>query len=235
MTNSISKPTIAWRSKFFATGIHLAVSLVIFLLLAAWLVWQLYPSFYLKMHGGIEGLMLMFGVDVVLGPLLTFLVFNPSKKKREIISDFIIIGLVQIAALGYGLHTVYYERPKLVVMYNSGTGTILSEREVNKIENLKVIDVSKVVRLGQVPLLVHDVKNQQTIFTDAQLVLDKIEKMDKSVRQSMSNEDKQQLVTFEQQYGTVWVLAIMGKYTGAYIVLDKQFNYLGKIGERAIS
>ncbi|STZ70291.1 Uncharacterised protein [Moraxella caprae] len=50
------------------------------------------------MAGAIQGLTLVFLVDVVLGPLLSFLVYNPAKPKKEIISDFVIIGAVQIAA-----------------------------------------------------------------------------------------------------------------------------------------
>ena len=115
----MQKKSFPIQAKLKATGIHLLISLVIFILLVLWIYFDLYPSFYFNMSGGIQGLGLMFGVDVVLGPLLTFLVFNPHKKIREIISDLVIIGLVQLAALGYGLHTVYQEHPKLVVMYQN--------------------------------------------------------------------------------------------------------------------
>ena len=43
------------------------------------------------------------------------------------------------------------------------------------------------------------------------------------------------LKQLEQQHGKVWMIPVMGKYTGAYIVVDKNLNYLGKIGEKPVS
>ena len=95
------------RAKFFAMLIHVCLSLLIFAAIVAWVLLKLYPSFYFSMSGGWQGLMLMAGVDVVIGPLITLLIFNPNKKRREVISDLLIIAVVQFAALGYGIHTVY--------------------------------------------------------------------------------------------------------------------------------
>ena len=78
--------------KIRATSIHLCVSIILFLMIASWIYLTLYPSFYFNMSGGLQGLWLMLGVDVILGPVLTFLVFNPNKEKREILTDFIVIA-----------------------------------------------------------------------------------------------------------------------------------------------
>ena len=58
---------------------------------------------------------LVTSVDVVLGPLLTFAVFNLSKGWPHLRRDLAVIGLLQAAALIYGLHTVYVVRPVATV------------------------------------------------------------------------------------------------------------------------
>ena len=79
--------TIPFKPKLTATSIHFSISLLLFATIASWIYFKLYPSFYFQMSGGIQGLSLMFVVDVILGPILTFLVFNPQKSKREIYVD----------------------------------------------------------------------------------------------------------------------------------------------------
>jgi len=50
-------------------------------------------------------------VDVILGPLITLTVFNRSKPRSELVRDLTVVGLIQLAALGYGLWTVFVARP----------------------------------------------------------------------------------------------------------------------------
>lgn len=54
-------------------------------------------------------------VDVVCGPLLTTLVFNPKKSRRELTLDLSLIGLLQISALVYGLYSISLARPVALV------------------------------------------------------------------------------------------------------------------------
>lgn len=100
-----------WKDKFRAAGIHLSVSLAV-AALAAWLVFGLwYPYPYREISGGRELFMLVTAVDVVLGPLMTLVVYNRTKSRREKLLDFSVIGALQIAALCYGLWTVAQSRP----------------------------------------------------------------------------------------------------------------------------
>jgi hypothetical protein len=50
-------------------------------------------------------------VDVVLGPLITLVIFNRNKKWPELRLDLALVGLVQLVALAYGLWTVFVARP----------------------------------------------------------------------------------------------------------------------------
>lgn len=99
------------RKRARAAGLHLLISLAV-AALAAGLVFGLwYPGAYRLMSGGRELFLLVTSVDVVLGPLLTFAVFNLKKGWPHLRRDLAVIGALQLAALAYGLHTVYIARP----------------------------------------------------------------------------------------------------------------------------
>ncbi len=61
----------------------------------------------------------LLGVDVVLGPLLTLLVFSPRKPRRELRFDLSVIVMLQLAAFMYGSWVVYSERPQYLVFAHS--------------------------------------------------------------------------------------------------------------------
>ncbi|MDH3644192.1 MAG: hypothetical protein OES38_18950 [Gammaproteobacteria bacterium] len=97
--------------------IHLGISLVIFAGLAYLLVYVWYPDFFFTSDGGWEGMRIIIGVDLVLGPALTLLVFR--KGKRGLKLDLTMIGLFQAACLVAGTFVVYTERP-LSMIYVDG-------------------------------------------------------------------------------------------------------------------
>lgn len=98
-----------------AAGLHLLISGGV-AAVAAGLVFGLwYPGPYRLMSGGRELFLLVTTVDVVLGPLLTFAVFDLRKGWPHLRRDLAIIGTIQLAALTYGLHTVYVARPVALV------------------------------------------------------------------------------------------------------------------------
>ena len=100
-----------WKDRLRASGIHLGISLALAGLMA-WLVfglWYAYP--YREISGGRELFMLVIAVDVVMGPLITLMIFNRAKPRRELVIDLGVVALLQLAALGYGVWTVYAARP----------------------------------------------------------------------------------------------------------------------------
>lgn len=100
-----------WKSRVKAAAIHLGLSCVV-AACAALLVFGLwYPAPYDTVAGGRGLFILVVTVDVILGPLITLAVFNPTKPRRTMMLDFAVVGLIQLAGLGYGLWTVSAARP----------------------------------------------------------------------------------------------------------------------------
>lgn len=104
-----------FRSRLTASAVHLSLSLVV-ATVAAWLVFRVwFPYPYNEIAGGRELFTLIVTVDVILGPLLTFAVYNVAKRRHELLLDISVIALLQAAALGYGLWTVFLARPVYLV------------------------------------------------------------------------------------------------------------------------
>lgn len=104
-----------WKERSQAAGIHLLASLAVasFAAVLVYMVWYPYP--YREVAGGNGLFRLIVAVDVVLGPLLTFVVFNRAKPRAELWRDLAVVAMLQLAALGYGLWTVFQARPVYLV------------------------------------------------------------------------------------------------------------------------
>jgi hypothetical protein len=104
-------------SRYRAFAIHFGISLVILAVLA-WLIARVwYPAFFFETDGGWEGIRLIVVVHLVLGPLLTLIVFRSGKPGLRF--DLATITLVQAAALVGGTYVVHAERP-LAMVYVDG-------------------------------------------------------------------------------------------------------------------
>jgi len=106
------------RTKLKATAIHLSMSIAVFVYLAYQIYYNWYPEPYFSIDGGWQGIRLVGAVDLVLGPLITFLIFDPRKPRRDILFDLITIATIQIGALAYGIHATYTQRPVAVVFFD---------------------------------------------------------------------------------------------------------------------
>jgi hypothetical protein len=98
-----------------AAGIHLLISLALGVVCAVLVFALWYPGPFRWLAGGRDLFLLVISVDVVIGPLLTFAVFNRAKGARHLRRDLAVIAVLQTAALAYGLHTVYIVRPVAMV------------------------------------------------------------------------------------------------------------------------
>lgn len=102
---------IDWRSRLRAATLHSLGCLAVALLALAlvFLVW--YPWPWAVIAGGLGLFQLIVGVDIVIGPVITFAVFDRRKAWPVLRRDIAVIVLLQLVALGYGLHTLFVARP----------------------------------------------------------------------------------------------------------------------------
>ncbi len=88
---------------------HLGISFLLFIIILYIIIFHWYPEPFFTSDGGWQGIRIIAAVDLVLGPLLTLIVFKPGKKGLKM--DLTIIGIIQVAALSWGIWIVHYERP----------------------------------------------------------------------------------------------------------------------------
>lgn len=103
------------RRRARAAGVHLLISAAVAAAAAALVFGVWFPGIYRQVAGGRDLFILITSVDVVLGPLLTFAVFNLKKGWPHLRRDLAVIGVIQLAALVYGLVAVYGARPVAMV------------------------------------------------------------------------------------------------------------------------
>ncbi|RCS57459.1 hypothetical protein [Parvibium lacunae] len=103
-----------WRLKGQAFLVHFIASLMLVTLptivaLSLWFPHGLWRTVSLE-----GALPLMLLVDLVIGPGLTLVLFNPSKSGRELTLDLFLVLSLQVGALCYGLHQISQTRVAIV-------------------------------------------------------------------------------------------------------------------------
>lgn len=111
----MSMLSLSHYNRWQAGAAHLLVSAIvgIAVMTAMILVW--YPRPYFEAAGGNDLVLLMVGIDISLGPLLTLAVYNPAKGLGRLRFDLVAIGVFQVVALSYGIHVMYEARPAYLV------------------------------------------------------------------------------------------------------------------------
>ena len=101
-----------------ATIIHTLTGGLLFSVIIWPIVCLWYPQGLLVNLGAINILLLIIGVDLTLGPLLTACVFSPKKTARHRWIDESIVLLLQITGLCIGMYTLYHARPVYIVWHS---------------------------------------------------------------------------------------------------------------------
>lgn len=93
--------------------VHLALSgmAVTGLVAMVWQVW--YPGPWLQVAGALEQVLILAGVLLVLGPVLTFVLWRRGARGNAF--DLAALALVQVAALAYVVWALAWQRPAFVV------------------------------------------------------------------------------------------------------------------------
>jgi hypothetical protein len=104
-----------------ALGLHLSASACALSLIlgALYLGWYYWPGWALTEVTHV--VVVMVGVDVVVGPLLTFVIAHANKPRRDLVRDIAMIVAVQLCALIYGTVSLWNGRP----LYYAYSETVL--------------------------------------------------------------------------------------------------------------
>jgi len=100
-------------SRWKAAFIRLLISILIVGCVAAYMITFWYPPALIEMAKADRLLMLIAGIDLITGPLLTLIIFKANKPKLKF--DMFVLGVIQVICLGYGLSVAWNSRPVFIV------------------------------------------------------------------------------------------------------------------------
>lgn len=156
------------KNKIKAFLFHFLLSIILVSLVLGTIVLVWYPSDYLSVTNFKGIALLVVSIDLVLGPILTFIAFNPEKKSLKLDLSFIV--LIQFSALFYGVYTFYQAHP-LFITFNHGAFNVVQANEVTPSNaELKEFKISKLsspkLAYAQMP---SDPEKQTEIITGVDL------------------------------------------------------------------
>ena len=106
------KPTLMLERKTTIL-LHLTLTAIVAAVVVAVIFVLWYPAPYFAVSGVRDVLLMLLGVHLVVGPLLTLYLYKPGKKGLWF--DMVCVVVMQVAALGYGGLVIYEQRPLFVV------------------------------------------------------------------------------------------------------------------------
>ncbi|MEB5966277.1 TfpX/TfpZ family type IV pilin accessory protein [Comamonas testosteroni] len=122
------------QDKLKVSAIHFAISVVIAIIIA-WLIFKVwFPYPYYKISDGGRIFLLILCVDLICGPVLTFIVFNKNKKNKEIFFDMAVVAIIQLGALSYGCYALKEARP-LYTVFEVDRFRVVTASEVQSKKN----------------------------------------------------------------------------------------------------
>jgi hypothetical protein len=130
----LKKPLTEYN-RYQAFAVHMAISLVIFFILLVCITQYWYPGILFDTGNGWKAIGIIIGIDLILGPLLTLIVFNHNKSSLKF--DLWVIALVQAAALIYGTWTIHQTRPIALAFINSSFSTLYANSAIAKSIQIK--------------------------------------------------------------------------------------------------
>lgn len=243
----LTKPLLITKLK--ATGVHLGLSFIVFVYLAYQIYFNWYPQPYFSIDGGWQGIRLIGAVDLVLGPFITFLIFDLSKKRRAIIFDLMIIAAIQIGALAYGITLTYNQRPVAIVVIDEFVIGATMEHYGGKLESTDQLkqysDEKPPIIFADLPLdqeviaEINRIKFEEKILDHAQMQLYKTRtelaaalKSNKGVYMSRLDyyKHRDRYEAWLKQHGKsedeILIARFEGRYGKVWLVFDLEGKYL---------
>jgi hypothetical protein len=243
-----TKPLLITKLK--ATAVHLSLSVVVFIYLAYQIYYHWYPEPYFATDGGWQGIRLVGAVDLVLGPFITFLIFDLSKTRREILFDLMVIVVIQVGALSYGVYTTYNQRPVAVVVIDqfmiSSTLEHYAESLSSASELERFSDEKPPIIYSDFPLDREGLEEVQRIKLETQVLEHAQMNLYRGRPELKTGLQKQQMIHFERldisqsrelldqwleenqkAIDEILIAPFQGRYGNAWLVFDEEANYLG--------
>jgi len=126
-----------FKNKIKASLIHLGISFILVSLILGGILYFFFPSIFIEVSDFTDVAKLIISIDLILGPLLTFVIFQPEKKSLKF--DLSIIAAIQVFALAYGAFALFQVHP-VFVSFNVDRFTIVTAKdaEPEKIKNKKL-------------------------------------------------------------------------------------------------
>ena len=115
-------------NRFGAAAIHLLICALVALMLCMFFSFVWYPQPLFRAVGGWQMFSLILVVDVVLGPVLTLVLYRRGKKNLH--WDLALVAVIQIAALLYGCYTMMIGRPVFIAALG-GRFDVVQLSEIN--------------------------------------------------------------------------------------------------------
>ncbi len=134
-----------FKKRLKASLIHMGLSFIVFLVFMYLMFFHWYPNIHFIYNGGWAGTKIMIVVDIIIGPLITFFIYNARKTKKELKFDFFLIFLMQVALFTYGFIQVYPIRPATQVLTYKGE---IRTSYYNSINNRGLYDEEKLKKLN---------------------------------------------------------------------------------------
>jgi hypothetical protein len=153
-----------WPPRFKAALAHLAVTAAIALISAILVFYIWYPSPFEQLSGGAALFLLIVACDMVLGPLLTLVVFDPKKSRNALIRDLAVICSIQLLALLYGLWTMFIARPIFVSFEKDSFRVVHANEVVNRQRPDQWDSTLSYPLTGPKPISLRPFKDQKELF-----------------------------------------------------------------------
>ena len=115
------------KEKFKAFAVHFALSFLILSLIISFIYFVWYPGPILQAVQASKILLLVILIDVVLGPLLTFIVYKKNKKTLKM--DLVVIGFIQVIALAFGISSLALAKP-VWIAFNGNKFELIQKNEI---------------------------------------------------------------------------------------------------------
>ncbi len=114
------------KIKAFLTHLILSGIIASAAMIVVFYIW--YPAPLHTAVGVTQIFLILLAVDITVGPLITFIVYKKDKKTLKF--DLTVVALLQLAALAYGMNTVFVGRPAFVV-YNVDRFTVTRAHDID--------------------------------------------------------------------------------------------------------